>query len=452
VAAATAGRRWRGRLAVGAAAGVGFLGPGLFWMTEFSAPGYLAAVGIETALFALGLVVVPAASAPWRAALGLPAGLVLAEGLRGIWPFGGVPIATLAQTQIGGPLAPTVRLGGSLLLAGLVGVVGVALAAALARRPVRWRTAAPAAAVVAVAAVLGWAAPHGRPAGELRVALVQGGGERGTLAIESSSAEVLRRHLAATEQVPPGVDVVLWPEDVLKAEGDVTASPLGADVGELAREHDATFVVGSAEGVGDRFRVVSTAWGPDGEPVARYQKTLRVPFGEYVPFRPLVERLADVSPIPRDALAGDDLGLLTTPAGDLGVLISFEAFFAPLARTATTAGAEVVLVPTNASSYSTTQMPALQRGAARLRALETGRFVIQSAPTGFSGIVDPAGGVVTMSDLGAATVVDGVVERRRGLTPYQRNGDLPVVALAAAALALAWGLPPRAPAGASRCT
>ncbi|MGI9120945.1 MAG: hypothetical protein ACR2G7_12640, partial [Acidimicrobiales bacterium] len=107
LAAAARAQGLRHRLLVGAVAGLGFLAPGLLWMTEFHVVGFALAVVLETALFALGV----AAVAPRRGhAVSLPGALVLAEAARGIWPFGGVPVATLAQTQIGGPLAFASRL------------------------------------------------------------------------------------------------------------------------------------------------------------------------------------------------------------------------------------------------------------------------------------------------------------------------------------------------------
>src|SRR3954452_3144672 len=136
LALALADRPLRGRIAVGLVAGLGFLAPGLFWMSEFTAPGYVLAVLLECGLFALGTAAV--APGRWRS-VAFPAGLVLAEAARGVWPFGGVPVATLAETQVGGPLAPAVRLGGVLLLAGLVALTGAGLAA-LAER--RWRAGA----------------------------------------------------------------------------------------------------------------------------------------------------------------------------------------------------------------------------------------------------------------------------------------------------------------------
>jgi apolipoprotein N-acyltransferase len=104
------------------------------------------------------------------------------------------------------------------------------------------------------------------------------------------------------------------------------------------------------------------------------------------------------------------------------------------------AGAEVLLVPTNASSFSTTQMPALELGAARMRAVETGRWVVQSAPTGFSAVIDPAGHVHRATRLGEAALLPAAVDLRDGRTPYTALGDGPVVALAMLTLAGSWGL------------
>ena len=124
----------------------------------------------------------------------------------------------------------------------------------------------------------------------------------------------------------------------------------------------------------------------------------------------------------------------------MGVLISYEVFFANRARAAVRSGADVLLVPTNASSYKTSQVPTQELAAARLRAIETGRDVVQAGPTGYSALIDARGRVRTRSTLGRRDVRQGTVERRRGQTPYTRTGDWPVEAAAVLVLAGAWGL------------
>ena len=429
----------RRRLVLGMAAGVGFLGPGLTWLTEFHALGFVLAVVLEAGLFALAVAAAPSGRGRL---LGLPAALVLVEAVRGVWPFGGVPIATLAQTQIGGPLAESARVGGSLTVAALVGVAGVGLAA-LARR--RMAMASAAVAVVVIASLAGALAPRGRAVGLLDVAVVQVGGERGMRAIEGPSGPGLGALLATTEGLPGEIDLVLWPEDGVRVEGDVVHAPEAERVGALARDIDVTIVSGVSESRGDVRHNLAAAWGPDGALLGRYRKHQVVPFGERIPFRSLIERFADTSAVPRDVVPGEGPGLLETPAGDLGVVISFEVFFADRVRAALRQGAEVVLVPTNASSYPTTQMPALELGAARLRAIETGRVVIQAAPTGFSAVVAPDGTVRRRSDLGAPAVLAAEIERREGQTIYTRLGDTPFVAIALMALAAGWACGRRPP-------
>ena len=46
------------------------------------------------------------------------------------------------------------------------------------------------------------------------------------------------------------------------------------------------------------------------------------------------------------------------------------------------------MMPTNASSFGTGQVPAQELAAARLRALETGRTVLQAAPTGYTAVAN----------------------------------------------------------------
>jgi apolipoprotein N-acyltransferase len=119
------GREPPRRLILGYAAALGFLIPGLWWMHEFTAPGYGLACLFESLLLTIGIAI----GRGWT----LPAGIVLAESLRASWPFGGVPVPTIAQTQADGPFAPLVRVGGELLLAACVLALGVAVAQAWRR-------------------------------------------------------------------------------------------------------------------------------------------------------------------------------------------------------------------------------------------------------------------------------------------------------------------------------
>lgn len=249
--------RWARRLAVGGVAAVVWFGVGLAWMAGFTSPGYVLAVALEAAIVAVAMVAVPPGATRFAA---LPAALTLAEAVRLRWPFGGFPLAAIGQVD--GPLLAIAALGGGLLVTALVGVGGVALAALLERRAM---TAAIASAVVGFALLGASITTTPQPAARLRVAAVQGGGERGIPGVVADSAAVFDRHLDAAGDVEPPIDLVLLPEDVLDLDGPVADSDVARATGDLARRLDTTVVAGVVEDVGDdHFRKGGSGLGPFG--------------------------------------------------------------------------------------------------------------------------------------------------------------------------------------------
>jgi apolipoprotein N-acyltransferase len=264
---------------------------------------------------------------------------------------------------------------------------------------------------------------------------VQGGGPRGIPAVMADEQSVTERLFDVSEDLRPNLDLVLWPESSVLVKGPVGGTPTADRVAALARRTGATVVAGVTESGETSFRNAAVAWAPDGRIVARYEKVHRVPFGEYIPARGLFEQLSDMTAlVPRDAIPGDGPGLLRTPAAPLGVVISYEVFFPDRARAAVTAGGQVVLVPTNAASYTTEEVPATEVAAARMRALEMDRAVLQAAPTGYTAVVLPDGSVAEQGYLGTPELLVATVPLRTGLTPYARTGDGPVLLVVTAAL------------------
>jgi len=232
---------------------------------------------------------------------------------------------------------------------------------------------------------------------------------------------------------------VLWPENVVALNRPLAGSPEAALLSSLARRLHTTLVVGVTEPASSTtFLNKVVAWGPDGRVVGTFEKVHRVPFGEYVPYRSFFAHFADLSGVPTDAIAGHSTGLMRTPAGPLGLLVSFEVFYASRSHASVRAGAELLAVPTNTSSYSTSQVPSQELAAGVVQAVQTGRDLVQAAPTGYSTVVTQRGVVVDRSVLGRRQVLTATVALRRGMTPYDHWGDLPVLILSALALAAGW--------------
>ena len=433
-------RAWRGF-----GFGAGWLFPATIWMADFTLPGYLTVCVVFSALYGLAGAACPPGPSRWVA---LPGLFVLAGAIRWRWPFGGVPLATLPMSQVDTPWATTVRVLGPLLLVGVCAAIAMALAAALDRR---WQAAL--ALAVVVLGFWGWAAlaPRGSATSTIDVAVVQGGGPQRTRAANTDPGVVFERHLDASQLVKPPVDLVVWPEDVVDVHGQFVNSEERIQLEELAQELNATLVVGVVEDVSAvEAANFAAVFAPDGSYVDRYDKVRLVPFGEYVPLRSLIEPLAPDYLPARDMRRGDSPAVLDSPVGQLGVSISWEIFFEDRARDAIGNGGELLLNPTNGASYWLTVVQTQQIASSRLRALETGRWVVQSAPTGFSAFVDPEGNLYQRTGVSERKVIQAPVELRTGKTLATRAGPWPMVALAAAAILAAWIAYQRNPSSPSR--
>jgi apolipoprotein N-acyltransferase len=428
-----AGQPWKVRWRRTWLASAFWLYPSLLWMFDLTPPGYVIAAGGYAAYFATAMALCPPGRARWIA---LPGAFALAELARWSFPFGGVPLSTLAMSQADAPLAMTARIGGALVLVLLVVAVGVALSAAWERA---WKPAASALAVVLLCVVAATFAPRGEAFDTIDVALVQGGGPQGTRADETDEREVFERHVAASRSIDEPVDLVLWPENVVNVEGRLEDNPEFGELQQLAQDLDAPLIVGIVEGFDDYFLNASLVFEPDGSVGDRYDKVRIVPFGEFVPMRGIIEAVAGESGIAsRDARAGSGPGVLETDLGNFGTMISWEVFFQNRGQSSAAADAVLQLNPTNGSSYWLTQVQTQQVASSRLRAIESDRWLVQAAPTGFTAIVTPDGDVIDRTAISEQAVVQGQVELRRGDTIATRVGMWPAIGISIALMALAW--------------
>jgi apolipoprotein N-acyltransferase len=337
-----------------------------------------------------------------------------------------------------------VRIGGPLLLTYIVLQIGFLLARLRdTEMPKRTVHAALIAVVVVVLPIAGSIAPHGHDIGRsLNIAAVQGGGPQGTLAINTNSRDVVIRHLDATQTIDDGsaatgnqLDLVIWPENVI----DVNNFSLSIERTEVAAQSarlNAPFLVGITEDLDNKFFTnAQVVVNTDGSLGDRYDKVRRVPFGEFVPMRGLLEAVgAPVDRIPRDARAGHDTAILRAADTTIAVVISWEVFFAGRANEGVERGATLLVNPTNGSSYTGTILQTQQIASSRLRALETGRWLVQVSPTGFSAFVSPSGQVFDRTGVSEQHVITREVQLRSGRTIYSYLGDMPFILIMIASL------------------
>ena len=411
----------------------GWFAPGMCWMWFLTPPGYVIAVLLFAALHGVASVIGSRSMYPLVA---LPLAHALAETFRFSFPFGGVPLASLAISQSASPLVGIVRIGGPLLLTFCVLQIGFALSQLVVAPRIKHIAVFSAFIVLIVCA--GIIAPRGNDTGETRtIAAVQGGGPQGTLAINTNPRDVVERHLAATRSInSTNLDMVIWPENVIDV-ADFYNSDERIEIAEQAARLGAPFVVGITEDVNARyFTNAQIVVNEDGTLGDRYDKVRRVPFGEFVPLRGLLETLgAPVDRIPRDALAGSDIARLQVGDTTVGVAISWEVFFSGRANEGIEAGGSMLVNPTNGSSYTGTILQTQQIASSRLRAIENGRWLVQVSPTGFSAFISPTGEVFDRTGVSEQRVLERTINLRSGRTLYSNLGDLPFIVVMVAVLA-----------------
>lgn len=261
---------------------------------------------------------------------------------------------------------------------------------------------------------------------------------------------VASQALAATEAslaADGPADLVVWPEGTVGI--DPGRDPAFQDVVDRAGAlTDGRLLLGTDREDPDSTNLfrISAVVGTDGTQEQVYRKRTLVPFGEYVPFRSLIDWYPPLRQIPRDVIPGTEAMTLRVDDVAVAVGICFESMYPEVIRSNVLAGdepAEVVVVSTTDSSFGRSGQPAQHVDQSRLRAMETGRWVIHAATSGITTLVAPDGSLHGGTDLFTVDTVRGQVGLATGLTPFLRWGDVLapltrlLVALAVAALVAA---------------
>lgn len=444
---------------LGFVVGLAYLVPLLSWTGVYVGawPWLLLAVWQASYLALLGAGLAAVQRLPlwpvWAAAL-----WVADEALRGRWFVGGFPWARLGFSQADSPFTAYVAYGGVPLLGFAVALTGALLAGAVVAAVRRFRSRsqvsagliAAALAVPVAGALLPISAATDANARSAVVAVIQGDVPQPGLDFNARRRAVLDNHviqtLALAERVDAGTDpqpsLVLWPENA--SDIDPYRNPDAAEqIDRAARAIGVPILVGAVRvNDDDTLGNVGIVWDPGTGPGQTYLKRHPVPFGEYIPWRSVLEQIAPiVNEVPRDFVGGDRPGVLAAGGINVGDVICFEVAYDGLVGDVVDAGAEVIVVQTNNATFGYTDETYQQLAMGRLRAVEHGRTVLVAATSGVSAIIAPDGSVEQQSGLFTPATFVQAVELREDRTLASRLGSAPEWVLSAAGLtALAVGV------------
>jgi apolipoprotein N-acyltransferase len=460
------GATWRGAARDGWWFGFGFLVTGLYWianalLTDPAQYGWLlpfAVLGLPAALalFVAGGAVVARTlwvPGPLRV-VAVAVGWSAAEAARGHW-FTGFPWNLVGTTWT---WSDVMLQGASVVGAYGLGFLTVLVAATPAvlaepgrpRRPQAFWALAVAVATILVAgawgnARLNDATTDAVPGVMLR--LVQADIDQPNKWDAERREDNLRRHLDLTASSGHAAPtVVVWPE---------TAVPFLLDFDPATRMRiaaalpsGALLITGAVRaeqmedgGLGRLFNSVQVL-DASGRILATYDKSHLVPFGEYVPLRPLVGAagLGAVASGIGDYSAGSGprtVELPNTPPASL--LVCYEVIFPGEVVDAAHRPGWMLNV-TNDAWYGFSAGPFQHFATARVRAVEQGLPLVRAANTGISGVIDSWGRVRVSLALGVAGVIDEPLPIAMNPTPYARYGFVIPVTLVSGGVVLLLGV------------
>lgn len=431
----------------GYAFGLGLMGFGVFWIRISIAQfgGATMALAVAATLLFVAFMALYFAFAGWLSArlrgrgeavwlvLVVPSLWVIVEWLRG-WLLTGFPWLAFGYSQIDLPLAGYGPVGGVYAMS-----LAVALSAALLNLLPRLP------ALLALVAL--WAGGAGlqqlawvEPAGEsVEVSLLQANIPQEQKWLRSMRQPSLQLYLDMTHAVPDS-ELVIWPETAVPAFASEVEVSLLQPLHEMLRGQGRDLLVGIVDGEPDgAYYNAMMSLGASGRD--HYHKRHLVPFGEYLPFDRWTRPILDFLRIPMSdfAVGGDRPPLMTLAGYPAGINICYEdAYGNEVARALPQAA--FLVNASNDAWFGDSLAPHQHLQIARMRALETGRYLLRATNTGVSAIIDQHGelrGVAAQFE--KATLTDRFVPLR-GETPYIVWGNVLVLVLAGLMLLSALGI------------
>lgn len=346
-----------------------------------------------------------------------PSAWVAAEAVRSLPALGG-PWAALGASQWNQPVTlASASLGGMWLTGFLVVAVNTGIAAAILCP----RHAIPVVAAAVVCAGVGPASfVFDTPTASsptARVALVQPG------VIDDSTARAAASVALTRTLVDQRPDVVVWGESSVGLDPADHPDTM-QELTDLSRQVGADLLVNvDARAPAGGIYKSSVLIGPHGT-LGIYRKTRLVPFGEYVPLRPLLGQITGhTKAAGEDRHRGSDQVVVHAGGLALGPLISFEAAFPDLPRREVQLGAQVLVYQSSTSTFQGSWAQPQLAAMVAVRAAEVGRPAVHAGLSGDSAAFDARGRKLAWcpSSYRGAVVVSVPLGSHH--TAYQRLGD-----------------------------
>ena len=408
--------------------GLGYFGFGVYWLYHSMQVYGHAPVFVAAALTALMIVTLstfvaltltiyyhllkasPGAVALWT----LPLLWFAMEWSKG-WVLTGFPWLSVGYAHIDSPLAGYAPLLGVYGLSAISIFISLGLAVGLQHRKL-W--VIPVILLLAAGGYLlkglGWSKETGNP---LNITMVQGNIPQ-ELKWQKDAREKIIGLYWNTSQDYWASDLIVWPEVAIPGRSEDLESDYLLPMSIVASEKGSNLLTGIV--VSDWLRrVYYNSMLLMGEHQGVYHKRHMVPFGEYMPFRSMLEFMRNYIKIPMSDMKAGPLQqpLMSVNEVKLGVSICYEDVFSrDINRDLP--GANILINTSNDAWFGDSLAPHQHLEIAQMRALETARPLVRSTNTGRSAFIDHHGRITDATEQFKAQTLTAEIQGRSGATPF----------------------------------
>jgi apolipoprotein N-acyltransferase len=421
--------------------GLGFFGLGTSWVfnsfADFGDAPFIVALILTIALVLVqsaftGLVMALYSRIACKNSDGLSAAMafvalwVLFEWVRG-WFLTGFPWLLYGQAMVDSPLRGIIPVlgtfGGSALVALLsVGMTGILLGNQ--KQMLRWLAAL---AIIVIAAIysnqINWTMPaQDQP---VKVAAVQANIDF-ELKWDKSRRDIVYDTYANLTRQHWDSEIIVWPETAIPTFYKVAEQNFIPGFEAEVEDNESEVLAGIFTFDEETELIFNSMVSLGGERQFYHKKHL-VPFGEYLPFRWLLEIFQKFVNIPMSDLSSGPGDYIVELRGiPVGVSICYEAAFGE-EIIQSFPQAQLLVNVSNDAWFGDSLAPHQHLQIARVRSLESGRYMIRATNTGISALIDDKGNIISRSGQFVKDVVTGTVVPMQGSTPFIIWGNWVVI-------------------------
>lgn len=272
----------------------------------------------------------------------------------------------------------------------------------------------------------------------MSVSLVQGNiPQESKWALEWRDKTVkIYRDLSAQEW---GRDLVLWPEAAIPMFAHEAQDAL-ADIENDALKHGSAFVTGVPYATWNKARtgiLFYNSIAAMGDGLGLYHKQQLVPIGEYIPYEEWLRGAIPFFDLPMSSFTWGPSNQppLLVKNQAMAPFICYEIAYPSLVQRLSKQASMLTTI-SNDGWFGHSIGPDQHFEMVRMRAKETGRYILRGTNNGITAIINDQGQVVSQAPRFVATVLRGDVFPAHGFTPWQRMGVQPLLAICALLLLL----------------